>query len=110
VHVSGALLDLAIQSPTNSTLEYKRQSCSILVKRVDRVTLEVLRVRFTRKCHRFMPAVMVRGLATLGTRKANAYRIAQRAIVCAIMVGIACQIASTSLSALCDENIAQSMA
>ena len=36
-----------------------------------------------------MPAVTVQGLATLGKRKTNAYRIAQRAILCAIMAGIA---------------------
>lgn len=57
-----------------------------------------------------MPAVTVQGLATLGKMKVNEYRIAHRAIVCAIMVGIAQTIASASLTTLCNENIAQSMA
>jgi hypothetical protein len=57
-----------------------------------------------------MPGVTAQGLAILGKRKANAYRIAQRAIVCAIMTGIARKIASASLTTLCSENIAQSMA
>jgi hypothetical protein len=57
-----------------------------------------------------MPAVTVQGLTTLGKKKANEYRIAQRAIVCAIMVGIARKIARASLYELFSQDIAQRMA